>query len=124
MADTPTALQLRLLQTIVEVAAEKNSTLVVPFPVELLRFLEKAANAQVNPDVDQQARPGPQALPQDPAAVGSGRRPPRAYQWVRGISTTRQAGLPAECASENLSGDEKHQVYRLSTVDSQPERLG
>jgi regulator of protease activity HflC (stomatin/prohibitin superfamily) len=42
MADTPTALQLRLLETVVEVAAEKNSTLVLPFPVELLRFLERA----------------------------------------------------------------------------------
>jgi regulator of protease activity HflC (stomatin/prohibitin superfamily) len=41
MADTPGALQLRLLETIVEVAAEKNSTLVLPFPVELLRFLER-----------------------------------------------------------------------------------
>jgi len=40
MADTPGALQLRLLETIVEVAAEKNSTLVLPFPVELLRYLE------------------------------------------------------------------------------------
>ncbi|RZB13864.1 slipin family protein [Streptomyces sp. F001] len=40
MADTPAALQLRLLQTVVAVAAEKNSTLVLPFPVELLRFLE------------------------------------------------------------------------------------
>ena len=44
MADTPAALQLRLLQTVVEVAAEKNSTLVLPFPVELLRFLESATN--------------------------------------------------------------------------------
>jgi regulator of protease activity HflC (stomatin/prohibitin superfamily) len=43
MADTPAALQLRLLQTIVEVAAERNSTLVLPFPVELLRFLERSA---------------------------------------------------------------------------------
>ncbi len=42
MADTPGALQLRLLQTVVEVAAEKNSTLVMPFPVELLRFFEHA----------------------------------------------------------------------------------
>jgi regulator of protease activity HflC (stomatin/prohibitin superfamily) len=42
MAQTPAALQLRLLQTVVEVAAEKNSTLVLPFPVELLRFLERA----------------------------------------------------------------------------------
>ncbi|WP_405139956.1 SPFH domain-containing protein [Sphaerisporangium sp. NBC_01403] len=43
MALHPAALQLRLLQTVVEVAAEKNSTLVLPFPVELLRFLERAA---------------------------------------------------------------------------------
>jgi regulator of protease activity HflC (stomatin/prohibitin superfamily) len=42
MAEHPAALQLRLLQTVVEVAAEKNSTLVLPFPVELLRFLESA----------------------------------------------------------------------------------
>lgn len=42
MTAHPAALQLRLLQTVVEVAAEKNSTLVLPFPVELLRFLERA----------------------------------------------------------------------------------
>jgi hypothetical protein len=34
MAQHPAALQLRLLQTVVEVAAEKNSTLMLPFPVE------------------------------------------------------------------------------------------
>uniref|UniRef100_A0A5Q5BH59 SPFH domain, Band 7 family protein n=2 Tax=unclassified Mycobacterium TaxID=2642494 RepID=A0A5Q5BH59_MYCSS len=42
MSERPAALQLRLLQTVVEVAAEKNSTLVLPFPVELLRFLERS----------------------------------------------------------------------------------
>src|ERR1039458_84655 len=42
MAADPAALQLRLLQTVVEVAAEKNSTLVMPFPVELLRFFDRA----------------------------------------------------------------------------------
>jgi regulator of protease activity HflC (stomatin/prohibitin superfamily) len=41
MAATPSALQLRLLQTVVDVAAEKNSTLVMPFPVELLRFFDR-----------------------------------------------------------------------------------
>ncbi|MFJ5173139.1 SPFH domain-containing protein [Streptomyces griseoviridis] len=41
MADTPGALQLRLLQTVVDVSAEKNSTLVMPFPVEMLRFFER-----------------------------------------------------------------------------------
>ena len=44
MAETPGALQLRLLQTVVEVAAEKNSTLVMPFPVEMLRFFERATS--------------------------------------------------------------------------------
>ncbi|MFI6015797.1 slipin family protein [Streptomyces sp. NPDC051243] len=47
MADTPAALQLRLLQTVMAVAAEKNSTLVLPIPVELLRFLEKGAQVAV-----------------------------------------------------------------------------
>jgi regulator of protease activity HflC (stomatin/prohibitin superfamily) len=42
MAATPGALQLRLLQTVVDVASEKNSTLVMPFPVELLRFFDHA----------------------------------------------------------------------------------
>ena len=55
MSAQPAALQLRLLQTVVEVAAEKNSTLVLPFPVELLRFLERSTpQAQAEEDV---ARP-------------------------------------------------------------------
>ncbi len=55
MSEQPAALQLRLLQTVVEVAAEKNSTLVLPFPVELLRFLERST---------------PQAPAESPAAEG------------------------------------------------------
>lgn len=39
----PTALQLRFLQTLVEVAAEKNSTTIFPIPIDLLEpFLKKA----------------------------------------------------------------------------------
>ncbi|MHB8340595.1 MAG: slipin family protein [Mycobacteriales bacterium] len=41
MSVDPAAMQLRLLQTVVEVAAEKNSTLVMPVPVELLRYFER-----------------------------------------------------------------------------------
>ena len=48
MAVEPAALQLRLLQTVVEVAAEKNSTLILPFPVELLRFLERSTPEKDN----------------------------------------------------------------------------
>ena len=49
MSEQPAALQLRLLQTVVAVAAEKNSTLVLPFPEELLRFLERAQSAPPPP---------------------------------------------------------------------------
>src|SRR5579875_511333 len=48
MARDPAALQLRLLQTMVEVAAERNSTLVMPVPVELLRFFDKFAPGEVS----------------------------------------------------------------------------
>jgi regulator of protease activity HflC (stomatin/prohibitin superfamily) len=51
MTAHPAALQLRLLQTVVEVAAEKNSTLVLPFPVELLRFLERSTPPEAAPTV-------------------------------------------------------------------------
>jgi hypothetical protein len=49
MSKQPAALQLRLLQTMVAVAAEKNSTLVLPFPVELLRFLERVQSRPETP---------------------------------------------------------------------------
>ncbi len=58
MSEQPAALQLRLLQTVVAVAAEKNSTLVLPFPVELLRFLERAAQPQ-------ESSPSSQGRPRD-----------------------------------------------------------
>jgi hypothetical protein len=41
MARDPAVLQLRLLQTVIEVASERNSTLIMPVPVELLRFLRQ-----------------------------------------------------------------------------------
>jgi len=59
MADTPGALQLRLLETIVEVAAEKNSTLVLPFPVELLRYLEQNTAAPVVQAAPESGNPQP-----------------------------------------------------------------
>lgn len=68
MADTPGALQLRLLETIVSVAAEKNSTLVLPFPVELLRYLERNTPAPPPPAVVPPAPPpaAPLAAPPIP----------------------------------------------------------
>jgi regulator of protease activity HflC (stomatin/prohibitin superfamily) len=70
MSRHPAALQLRLLETVVQVASEKNSTLVLPFPVELLRFLEasteRAAAAQA-PPAEPAAEIPAQAAPVSPA---------------------------------------------------------
>ena len=66
MSATPGALQLRLLQTVADVAAEKNSTLVMPFPVELLRFFEHAtreAGAEHPPTSADAAVAGPLEAP-------------------------------------------------------------
>lgn len=43
LSKDPASLQLRLLQTVTDVAAEKNSTLIMPLPVEMLRFFDKLA---------------------------------------------------------------------------------
>ena len=73
MADYPAALQLRLLETVVEVAAEKNSTLVLPFPVELLRFLERSTP----PAADQSNGSSriPSSIPRPSEAPGVAREP-------------------------------------------------
>jgi regulator of protease activity HflC (stomatin/prohibitin superfamily) len=84
MARDPAALQLRLLQTVVEVAGEKNSTLVMPVPVELLRFFEKMtpAGPAAGPTASlagfgdaEAAEPGA-GVEAHPAAAGPGAIPP------------------------------------------------
>jgi regulator of protease activity HflC (stomatin/prohibitin superfamily) len=46
LAAAPGSMQLRLLSTMSDVAAEKNSTLVFPVPVELLRFFDSGGTSQ------------------------------------------------------------------------------
>jgi regulator of protease activity HflC (stomatin/prohibitin superfamily) len=88
MAVHPAALQLRLLETVVEVAAEKNSTLVLPFPVELLRFLERATPG---------SRDDAAAMPSAPAAASKSEMskldPPQIPDDASGLEVdTRTAG--------------------------------
>lgn len=45
MASAPSSMQLRYLQTLSEIAVEKNSTIVFPLPIELFKyFVDKPAN--------------------------------------------------------------------------------
>lgn len=48
IATQPGAMQLRQLQTMVEVSAEKNSTLIFPIPMELLEYARKATGIPVS----------------------------------------------------------------------------
>jgi regulator of protease activity HflC (stomatin/prohibitin superfamily) len=93
MTGHPAALQLRLLQTVVEVAAEKNSTLVLPFPVELLRFLERStpsdAGRPAREATAESAHDGPESQPSAAEPLGPGRsRDPAAVNGT----TARQRG--------------------------------
>jgi regulator of protease activity HflC (stomatin/prohibitin superfamily) len=71
MAQFPGAMQLRFLQTVSEVATEKNSTLVMPIPVELLSVLGRGIPGP-GPDDGRPAMPPPPP----PASAGpeDGRR--------------------------------------------------
>lgn len=69
MSLNPSALQLRFLQTVSEIAAENNSTTLFPLPLELFRpFLQGAANAAqahatVTEGMAQEAKPAPMLQP-------------------------------------------------------------
>jgi regulator of protease activity HflC (stomatin/prohibitin superfamily) len=71
LSQTPAAIQLRYLQTLSEIGAEQNSTIVFPLPIDLVRPLLEATNEAS----EQQERPaevtagnGPGELPRGPAA--------------------------------------------------------
>jgi len=49
MATSPGALQLRQLQTMVEISAEKNSTIIFPIPIELLEAFQAISKITAGP---------------------------------------------------------------------------
>jgi regulator of protease activity HflC (stomatin/prohibitin superfamily) len=71
MSRDPAALQLRLLQTVAEVASEKNSTLVMPIPVELLRFFDKASPTSGDEGLKRLVEAGNAAVEQAESELGS-----------------------------------------------------
>jgi regulator of protease activity HflC (stomatin/prohibitin superfamily) len=88
MSEHPAAMQLRLLETVVQVASEKNSTLVLPFPVELLRFLER-----MTPTAPPTAPPQV-AAPPAPPSTSNGTEP----RAIDDATTTVPTPRPAEPA--------------------------
>ncbi|WUQ02710.1 SPFH domain-containing protein [Streptomyces sp. NBC_00250] len=116
MADTPEAMQLRLLQTVVEVAAEKNSTLVMPFPVELLRYFDRAARQFVKEDApEKHVEPGePGAGPfASGAARGGGQE--RHQGQGDGCEDDADRGVPGlACPDKGPHGSARDQAHPAS----------
>lgn len=80
IARHPIAYQLRYLQTITEVSAEKNSTLVVPIPIELLKPFQAAFGDDASTFADAGPRgdsgAGSRASGEDPAVPSAGAAQP------------------------------------------------
>jgi regulator of protease activity HflC (stomatin/prohibitin superfamily) len=102
MAKDPAALQLRLLQTVVEVAGEKNSTLVMPVPVELLRFFEKVAPGAPAPtgstalaDAEAQDLGDAEVAAAEAAISHSPVSPPAAVPGAAAVPALAEADAPA-----------------------------
>ncbi|MFJ4006289.1 slipin family protein [Streptomyces sp. NPDC090023] len=100
MSDTPTALQLRLLQTVMAVSAEKNSTLVLPIPVELLHFLERGAR--------------------DPAPAEQPAKPEEPPASVEPVPLSGTPDLDAVTKTPELGAILDQPPERLSTTDGPP----
>jgi regulator of protease activity HflC (stomatin/prohibitin superfamily) len=95
MAADPAALQLRLLQTVVEVAAEKNSTLVMPVPVELLRFFDRAAPAASRATPAAQAPAAQTPAPATAPALTVPANLPSSTALTAPLNTAQETPVPA-----------------------------
>jgi hypothetical protein len=93
MADTPGAMQLRLLQTVSDVASDQNSTLVMPLPVELLRFFENVTGTSSGDRSGIASADTPAPLMQPPVGKNlPGQEPPHADGDGHAVTTDQEAG--------------------------------
>jgi len=49
MSQAPSSIQLRYLQTLSEIAVEKNSTIVFPLPIEFLKHFSQKTEGDAKP---------------------------------------------------------------------------
>jgi len=90
--DSPAALQLRLFQTMGEIASEQNSTIVLPVPVDLLRPFMQATNGPEDDDARQARR--------ERRAAEEG-EVERLYQEA--VGDTSSSGASADTSADDLS---------------------
>jgi hypothetical protein len=121
MARDPAALQLRLLQTVVEVAGEKNSTLVMPIPVELLRFFERGLGGITPGPGADEAEPGEEPADLGDAEVAAAEAA-ITHQGVPEIGEAPAVEAPELPAPVGSVDDEAELPAPVGSVDDEAER--
>jgi regulator of protease activity HflC (stomatin/prohibitin superfamily) len=124
MARDPAALQLRLLQTVVEVASERNSTLVMPVPVELLRFFEKMAPATPQPPAPPLEDTGDAEVAEAEAEIGAplaAQLPDASMPELAPPDELAQAESPEQIASSDEPPPAPNGPRAAQKSDSRPE---
>ena len=107
LAQEPTSMQLRYLQTVAEIAAENNSTTIFPIPIELFRpWIQAGMGAPARP-----AAADPASLPTtDPA-----RSLPSEIQKVLAPSVVTEGGIPAAALADMM------QQFRVNWAQREPD---
>jgi regulator of protease activity HflC (stomatin/prohibitin superfamily) len=106
LSTDPASLQLRLLQTVTEVAAEKNSTLVMPLPVEMLRFFDRMSGG-TPASGETQPEPQPEPEVEEPAPIESADEVPpvEAPEGLELTAAEREVAQQRARELEGRSGD-------------------
>jgi len=89
IAQEPTAIQLRYLQTLTEIGVEKNTTVVFPIPINFLEAFGRAVTPEERPRGAEQPRRESLPLPGEP----------------RALNPADTAGVPAEVGASEPAGD-------------------
>lgn len=106
MSRNPSALQLRFLQTVAEVATERNSTLVMPIPIELLNFVGRTGQ----PAAPINGGPPPVVSPRNPSAPSSDESTSASTDLEPGASTRPIPPVPPSPAG--FGGDASGRARR------------
>jgi regulator of protease activity HflC (stomatin/prohibitin superfamily) len=69
MAKEPVTLQLRYLQTLTEIAVEKNSTIIFPLPIDTIKVFTDMFASQISNGASPRPVPAPILPPQEPPAT-------------------------------------------------------
>jgi hypothetical protein len=125
--ESPTALQLRLFQTLNEISSEQNSTIILPVPIDLFRPYLDAYSDNGSHNRPPQARGREEREPERryEEAVGEARSEHQAVQELGPNGATSPAEpAPAEEAATSAEAPRKAVPPDASRTEEPPPRTG